>query len=173
MVFQGHPKNHLMGQHASQNNQDIRGLFKAIFVAGLVAGTLDIIAAMIQTLINNRTQLELFQFIASGVFGKKAFMGGLPFAFLGLLFHYVIAFSWTILLFLIYPKLKLHFVNIVITAVGYGVFVWLIMNQLVLPLSNAPPIPFSISRAVTAALILIGAIGVPLSLLVHRFYSRK
>jgi len=75
--------------------------------------------------------------------------------------------------FLIYPKLKLQSWNRVITAVLYGIFIWIIMNRLVVPMSNASVSAFNLKQAVIAALILIAAIGLPLSFIAHRFYSTR
>jgi hypothetical protein len=148
-------------------------LFKAILSAGLVVGTLDISAAIIQTLINKRDVIRLFQFIASGVFGTaRSFSGGLIFALYGLIFHYFIALSWTVLFFMVYPKLKFLSRNKIMTGVGYGFFIWLIMNRVVLPLSNTPPFPFDFMKAILAAAILVVAIGLPLSFLASSYYSK-
>ena len=149
------------------------GWVKAVLVAGLIVGTLDISAAIIQTLLNNGNIVKLLQFIASGLFGRQSFSGGVPFAISGLLFHYIIALGWTVLFFLIYPRIKFMAEYKILTGLLYGCFVWLIMNQVVLPLSNTPPISFNILSAVVAILILVGAIGLPLAFLAQRFYLKK
>jgi len=69
--------------------------------------------------------------------------------------------------------LKLLTWNWVLTGVAYGIFIWIIMNQAVVPMSNASTGAFNLKQAVIAALILIGAIGLPLSFIAHRFYSGK
>jgi hypothetical protein len=149
-------------------------LFKAILSAGLLVGTLDISAAIIQTLINKRDVIKLFQFIASGVFGvAQSFSGGLTFAFYGFVFHYFIAFSWTVLFFMAYPRLRFLSINKILSGVGYGLFVWLIMNKVILPLSNTPPIPFVLTKAILAAAILVVAIGLPLSFIANSYYSKQ
>ena len=82
-----------------------RNLVKGILIAGFIAGTLDIIAAIISS---GADPIRVLQFIASGAVGRDAaFAGGLPMAFLGLALHYLIAYSWTTLFFLLYPKLCL------------------------------------------------------------------
>jgi hypothetical protein len=47
------------------------------------------------------------------------------------------------------------------------------MNRVVVPLSNASVSPFNLKQAIIAALILITAIGLPLSFIAHRFYSKR
>jgi hypothetical protein len=149
------------------------GLFKAILSAGLLVGTLDISAAIIQTLVNKRDVVKLFQFIASGVFGTaQSFSGGLTFALYGLIFHYIIAFAWTVIFFTAYPRLKFLSWNKILVGIGYGIFVWLIMNRVVLPLSNTPSIPFVLTKAILAVSILVVAIGLPLSFVANSYYSK-
>jgi hypothetical protein len=148
-------------------------LTNAILSAWLVVGTLDLFAAIIQTLINNGSVEKLLQFIASGVFGSEAFSGGLTTAVYGAIFHYAIAFGWTLLFFLVYPALKLAQQNRVLTGLVYGMVVWLVMNQVVLPLSNITQRQFDLTKAAIAAAVLIVAIGLPLSFLAHRYYKNK
>jgi hypothetical protein len=149
------------------------GLWRNIILAWLLVGTLDITCASIQTLIYGRDVINLFKFVASGFFGEEASKGGMEYAFYGLAFHYFIAFSWTTLFFLVYPKLKLWSINRIVTGIGYGLFIWLVMNRVVLKLSNIPPFPFRLMSAVIGASILIVAIGIPLSFLANRFYSSR
>jgi uncharacterized membrane protein YagU involved in acid resistance len=91
----------------------------------------------------------------------------------GLFFHYLVAFGFTVLFFVIYPKLK-HFLkyNVLIGAL-YGLVIWIVMNLLVLPLTNVPVLPFTINSAVIAAVILIIAIGIPLAYLAKRYYQKN
>lgn len=141
----------------------------SILKAGAVAGTLDISAACIQYYIRTGKNPEnVLRFVASGVFGKDAFTGGSLMSFCGLLFHFLIAFSFTVFFFLVYPKLKFLSYNIFLTAIVYGVFTWMVMNLVVLPLSKAPSIPFTFTGAAMAAGILCICIGLPLTLIAKR-----
>ena len=89
----------------------------------------------------------------------------------GLLLHFLIAFIWTIIFFFIYPKLRLLSWNRIITGILYGIFIWIIMTQVVVPMSKVTAGPFNLKQAVIAVLILIAAIGLPLSFIAHRFYA--
>ena len=144
---------------------------KKIIAAGLLVGTLDISAAIIKTLINGGNPVRMFQFIASGVFGKAAFAGGAAFAAYGLLFHYCIAMCWTIFFFLVIAKWKITAENRVLTGIMYGVFIWGIMSRVILPLSSAPALKFKWMQAIIAMLILIAAIGLPLSFMAAKYYA--
>ncbi len=140
-----------------------------VFKATLIAGTMDFCAACIQYYLRTGKNPEnVLKFVASGVFGKSAFESGHLYSVIGLLFHYLIAFSFTLFFFFLYPKLKILSFNIFLSAVLYGVFTWTIMNRIVLPLSNTPPIPFTWLGAATAAVILVVCIGLPLAIIAKR-----
>lgn len=141
---------------------------RLVLKAGLVAGTLDISAASIQTLLYGRNPLNMLKFVASGVFGSSALSGGLLYSLAGLFFHYVIAFSWTILFFQLYPKVSLLKRNLWLTAVLYGLFVWTVMNLVVLPLSNTPEPNYTLKGFLIGASILILCIGLPLAIFARR-----
>jgi len=47
------------------------------------------------------------------------------------------------------------------------------MNRVVIPLSEIAQRPFNLKGALTGMAILMVAIGLPISLLTHRYYSRK
>ena len=145
--------------------------FKAIALAWFLAGTLDGTAAAVNFMIaTGGDPIRVFQFIASGVFGREAFSGGMVMALWGGFFHYVIALSWTIFFFLLYPKIPLLARNKYLTGLTYGLFVWLAMNFVVLPLSNVNRSPFDLMRAIQAILILMVCVGLPISLVVGKYY---
>ena len=159
--------------HQAKSIKLKRNFWRTILLSGLLVGSLDITAALVQFYIKTGKEPQIvLKYIASAVFGKDAYAGGNKMAIYGLLFHFLIAFIWTIFFFLIYPKLKLLSWNRVITGVLYGIFIWIIMNLVVVPMSNAAVTGgFNIKQAIIAALILTGAIGLPLSFIAHRFYS--
>ena len=140
-----------------------------ILGAGLLVGTLDISAACVQYFIKTGKSPEnVLKFVASGVFGKEAFTGGVLMSVCGLLFHFLVAFIFTTFFFFIYPRLKFLSFNVILTAILYGVFTWAVMNRIVLPLSNTPPIPFTWTGAAISAGILCLCIGLPLAIIAKR-----
>lgn len=160
-----------MEQTATGKNDGNTHVVIAILLAGSIVGTLDILAATTQTLIYRRNTMDMLKFIASGVFGNAALAGGPAFSLYGLFFHYCIALGWTILFFLVYPKFNFLSKNRVATGLVYGFFVWICMSQIVLPLSNTPSFPFRLSGAVISVIILMAAVGLPLSFMAGRYYS--
>ncbi len=132
--------------------------------AAILVGTLDIVAASIQFYLKtNKGPAPIFKFIASGIFGKKAFTSGNIMILFGLLFHFFIAFIFTVFFFWISDKIPAILKLKLVTGILYGVFIWTIMNLLVLPISNVHRSSFNFTNAIIGILILIICIGIPLS----------
>lgn len=148
-----------------------RGFLTRIILTGFVVGTLDMLGAM---MVYQSAPDHLFRGIASGAFGSSvAFSGGTVMVFYGALFHYFIAFAWTTFFFLVYPMFPPLWKNKYITGGLYGVFVWIVMNRIVIPLSAITPRPFDLTSAIIGASILVVAVGLPIVILAHGYYSRK
>ena len=145
-----------------------------ILQAGLIVGTLDILSAFIYYYIKSgKTNfLVIFKFIASGIFGKDAGAGGAGMILAGFILHYAIAFSFTVFFFWLYPKVNVMSKNRIVTGVVYGLFVWALMNGVVVPLSNTVHRPFKIEGALINMGILIVCIGLPLSFMANAFFRK-
>ena len=147
----------------------------AILLTGFTAGILDIAAACIQFYINTgRGPGPVLRYIASGVFGKKAFAGATTgMAAWGLLFHFIIAFGLTFFYYLIYPRISWLAKQPVLAGILYGIFAWVVTTQLIVPLSRVNPGPFDWQKALLAAAILVLCIGLPISLMANKHYLYK
>jgi hypothetical protein len=145
---------------------------KTIITAGLLAGTLDILSAFIHYFVNTgKTNFTIiFKFIATGLFGRDALAGGRKMILTGFVLHYLIAFLFTLFFFCLFPKVKVASANRLVTAILYGIFVWCVMNLIIVPISRVPHQPFSISNALINIGILIVCIGVPLSWIANKYY---
>jgi hypothetical protein len=131
-------------------------------LTGLLAGLLDAAAALgFFVARGNKQPGMLFRYIASGVFGPAAFGPGNRMVVLGVFFHFLIAMFWVGIFFWAYPRVALLHAHPLVVAAGYGLFVWILMNLVVLPLSRVKPRPFSVSFIVVNILILMITIGLP------------
>lgn len=148
---------------------------KTIVLSGFFAGTLDIAAAIgiYAVILDKTTAMRILQSIASGVFGKSAFAGGIETALYGLFFHYIIATSWAASYFFLFPTISFLRKQKIISGLLYGIVVWLIMNTIVLPLSNVTQVQFTMQGVFIGVGILMVCIGLPISLITHRYYSLK
>lgn len=148
--------------------------FSTIIKAGLLAGILDISLALLHYYIKTaKDPLGVLRFISKTAFGKTTFTDPTILAITGLLVHFGITLGWTIIFFILYPQLKWLQQNRIITAFVYGVFTWVMMNMVILPLWNNKAFIFDWSAVATGAGILIVAIGLPLSFIFSKYYSKK
>jgi hypothetical protein len=146
----------------------------ALVITWLVAGTLDALGAITSFLIKGGKNPEvIFKYIASGVAGRKAMTGGMDMVLLGIVFHYLIAFCFTLFFFWLYPHIKFFAQQPLLTGVIYGLFVWAMMNLIVLPLTKIKQPAFDLSKAAVSAGILILCIGIPVSLMANKHYLYK
>lgn len=148
-----------------------RQKFKPILLATFIVGTLDGLAAVI---VYRANPVALFQLIASGAVGRDvAFAGGIATTLLGVFFHYLIAFTWTWLFFSLFQRYEWMRFNKIVIGISYGLLVWVVMNLVVLRLSMLhAPIP-PLNQVIKGALILIVAVGLPLSLMAARFFHAR
>jgi hypothetical protein len=137
-----------------------------IIILGLFTGTLDAIAALAW---NYKVNAGIvFQFIASGAFGKAAYMGGSSMVLWGILFHYITAYAFTIALYLGYPFFHKIFRNKYLIGFEYGLITWMVMNLLVIPFSKIGLKPFHIVPVLIGMVILVICIGMPVAVIADR-----
>lgn len=149
-------------------------MWKAIFKTTLLAGTLDILAAFISAyLINKATPDRVLNYIASGAFGSKAFAGGYAMIIMGLIFHFIIAFSCVMIFFLLYPKLKFLWRSHILNSVLIAMVAWLVTHLLIMPLSNVPQSSETVGGIIRAVLILVLCVGLPVSWAAKKYYRQK
>jgi|SRR6266404_3012867 hypothetical protein len=145
--------------------------FRAIASAGLIAGILDITSAFVIAELKGTGSIRMLQGIASGLLGPRSFEGGMATAGLGLAIHFLIAFTAASVFYAASRKLTFLTQHAVTSGLLYGIAVYLSMYWIVVPLAfvNAR---HSVSRDVTAVIIHMLLIGLPISLIV-RWHSRR
>jgi hypothetical protein len=150
-------------------------VLKTILIAGAVAGTLDVTGALIvyTAILKKATVLLILQRIAAAAFGLRALKGGYSMALWGLIFHYIIAFSFAAAYVLIYPYQPLMRKSRILSGVLYGILVWIIMNRIILPMTKLPSIRFQWSGALIGAALLIFFIGLPIAFITDASYKKK
>ncbi|WP_454761456.1 hypothetical protein [Caulobacter segnis] len=117
-----------------------RDLALTILLATVVAGTLDITDACLWWGITKGVPPErIFQSIASGLLGKAAFKGGAQTAALGLALHFAIMAVMVAVYVLASQRLRVLTRRPVLMGLGYGAATYVVMNYVVLPLSQVGP----------------------------------
>ena len=152
-------------------DQPIKIPLKIILWSGLLVGTLDLLSAFVDVYISGKDPLLVLNFIATGAFGKTTLATGTTGQIAGFVFHYLIAFAFTFLFFWLYPRMEIMRRNWLLTGIVYGIFIWVIMNLIVVRLSHIQSRPLSaiqLKNVVKGGLILIGMIGLPLSFIAKK-----
>ena len=144
---------------------------RTILLSGGTAGTLDILCAIVFLAGGNAG--GVFRFIAAGAIGNAAYEGGAGMVLLGVLFHYVIAFSFAGGYFLVFPHFTFLRKHEIISGLLYGIFVWAFMQYAVLPFTHNPPEPFTFSGAWKNIVILMFAVGLPVSLITQAHFASR
>jgi hypothetical protein len=146
----------------------------ALVAGTLIVGTLDILDAFIFFGLRGARPIGILQSIASGVLGRPAYQGGMTTALLGLLLHFFIAFG-VVATYLAATRL-IPALNRrpVICGLLYGLAVYVVMNFVVVPLSNAAhgsgPTPVVVR--VNGLLIHMLGVGLPAALVAARTGGR-
>ena len=152
----------------------LENLFTAILLTWLVAGTADAIGAIVSYLAQGGKKPEIiFKYIASGVFGGKAYTSGPVMILWGVLFHFLITLGLTLFFYWIYPQVKWIRDNIIPAAFLYGIFAWLVTTRVIVPLSKIKQGPFVLTKALIAIGILVVCIGLPIALMTRKHYLYK
>lgn len=136
---------------------------KAALLSGICIGFADGLAAVLSNfLMKGVSPDRVFKFVASGVFGMKAFTGGLEIVAAGVLFHFLIAMCFTTFFFIVASNYKSLTNSFILSGAVYGIGIWLVMNFIVIPLSNTPPISFQLGAVSVGLLVHIFIIGIPI-----------
>jgi len=139
---------------------------------GLLVGTLDILAAFANAYVSfDVGPTTVLKYIASAIVGPTALTGGTDMVLIGLLMHYGIAYFFTALYFFLYPRLGGAAQNNIVIGVMYGLFIWLLMNLVAVPLTKIPHAHMHVPQTIINIVILIVMIGVPLSIITDNFYG--
>ncbi len=113
-------------------------MIRKVLLATVVAATLDMVANfLLWGLWKGISPQRICQAVATGLFGKASFDGGLVTAAAGLVAELVIVFFMAVgylILIRVVPWARKHWGW---GAVGYGLFLYVAMNYVVVPLSAA------------------------------------
>lgn len=150
---------------------DIRNsLLRPIVFGGMFIFLTQIIhQGIVITLIQKTPFILIWQYIASGLLGDSAFVGGMATAWLGVFLHLIISFVIAAVFILAADRMSLLNRNVMVGSLLYGFGVFIVMNIIVTPLSAAPPLPApTLPWLIEAILEHTLLVGLPLGMLVRR-----
>lgn len=135
------------------------GLGRRILLATLIAGTLDIAMAMIETARAGKPIGGMLRGLASGPFPSATYWGAGG-AAAGLIVHYAIMGVMAAVFLMARERIALVRRHTIAAALLYGVILWLVMYGLVLPLRFGMPFPSpkptAIAKQLFAHVVLVG-----------------
>jgi hypothetical protein len=140
-----------------------------ILTGGLIAGVLDITAAIVIYAFRGVAPIRILQSVASGLMGPAAFTGGGKTAALGLALHFLIATTAAAVYFLASRRLPALVRNPKLWGSLYGISVWAFMSFVVLPLSSARRQPFDAEMALILVAVHIVCVGLPIAFATRRY----
>ena len=145
---------------------------KTILTAGLVAGALDLTLAITWFTIAGDPLATVPHAIASGWLGARAFHGGAPDALLGIALHFLIALVVAAIYYMLSRAFKLLNHQPILSGVVYGLAVFLVMQNIVVPHSAEPRLQPSMAWLITDLASHVFFVGITISLITRRFALR-
>ena len=143
-------------------------MFKPIAIATAVSGTLDILFAMILTVLFGREIGNMLRYVGSGPFPQATDMG-MSGAILGLLVHFALMAIMAASYVLAARRAPALIQKPIQWGVLYGLATYVVMNWLVVPMrfgTPLPPSPLSMATQLFAHIVLV---GIPIALIAARY----
>lgn len=146
-------------------------IWKPLVLATLVCGTLDILFAVILTLVRAKDPGAMLRFVASGPFPEATDWGAAG-AFLGLAVHFTLM-AIMVFVFVMIARHRLHLVEMPVGAgIAYGLATFVIMNLVIVPLrfpAAWPPKAVGVTTQLFAHIVLV---GLPTAFIARRYLRR-
>ena len=157
-----------------------RSARRAILWGWLSCGVLDITSAIIISITSGSTPIRMLQGVAGAVLGPQTYDLGLATAALGLVMHFCVALTATVIFYLWSRRIPAMVDHAVVSGILFGVFWLLVMYRGVIPLLAAlrPLYLGSLPKRPLPALwplpilVHMTCVGLPIALSVSRFGPR-
>ena len=143
----------------------------AILSGGLIAGTLDMTYACVWSWFKAGVDpVTIMQSVATGLLGSAAYEGGAATAVLGVVAHYFIILVAAALFWAASRKFDVLTRRAVICGLLYGAVIYVVMTQVVLPLSAFPhEQKFPLASVLRNLAVHMFFVGLPIALMTRRF----
>ena len=147
-------------------------ILKPILLATLVAGALDIAAAILLSLTLGNGPAAMLRFVASGPFPGATDWGTAGSA-LGLAVHFALMAIMAAIFVAAAERMRTLWAHPVRWGVIYGLVTYVAMNLVVVPLrwpAAFPPSPRSVATQLFCHIVLV---GIPISLIAARYLRKR
>jgi hypothetical protein len=149
-----------------------RSLLRPILTGTLIAGTLDILAAIGLTLLYGRDPMNMLRYVASGPF-PAATGWGPGGAALGLAVHFALMAVMAALFVLAAARSRALWEKPILWGSLYGLATYVAMNLIVVPLRFGTGFPPSLRSLLTQLFCHIVLVGIPIALVAARHFRRR
>ncbi len=149
-----------------------RSLVRPIFIGTLIAGTLDILAAVILSLIYGRGPMPMLRGVASGPF-PGASEWGTGGSVLGLAIHFTLMAIMVTIFVLAAARLRQLWEKPILWGFLYGLATYVVMNLIVVQLRFHGPFPPPTRQIVTQLFCHVVLVGIPIALVTARHFRSR
>ena len=149
-----------------------RSLARPIFIGTLIAGTLDILAAIILSSIYGNGPMPMLRYVASGPFPGAREWGAAG-SMLGLAVHFSLMAIMVTIFVLAAGRLRALWQKPVLWGALYGLATYAVMNWLVVPLRFQTPLPPSTRAIITQLFCHIVLVGIPVALVTAKHFRSR
>ena len=142
---------------------------RTILLSGLIAGSLDAIAAIVLFAhpVNLHNISKVFRYIASGLFGQTAYTTGFIYSIYGLILHFLIALIWSAVYFYFLQRVFSPG-SIWIKTIFFASLIWIIMNGFVMPLCGLNSVHYDGWSVMRSFLVLLICVSLPICLIAEK-----
>ena len=145
-----------------------RSIVKAIAIATLISGTLDILLAVILSSIYGKGPAAMLRGVASGPFPGAPEWGAAG-SVLGLATHFTLMAIMVTVFMLAARRAPALTANPWLWGLIYGLITYVVMNLIVVPMRFGAPLPPSIRAIITQLFAHIVLVGWPTAFIARRF----
>ena len=147
-----------------------RSILRPILIATLLAGTLDILAAIGLTLFYGRDPMAMLRYVGSGPFPPAMDMGA-PGSLLGLAVHFALMAVMVTIFVLAAARFRALWQKPMLWGFLYGLATFVAMNLVVVPLRfQRWPSPTAVGTQLFCHIILV---GIPIALVTASHFRRR
>jgi len=143
-------------------------MLKPIAVATAIAGTLDILSAVIFSIIAGSSPIHMLQSVASGPFGDVA-LTSTSYAPVGLLVHFAIMACMVTAYMVAARQWRVLLDRPILAGALYGLLLWFVMYWVVLHLRFDAPYPSKLVPIAKQLFSHIILVGIPIGLVAARY----
>ncbi len=147
-------------------------LLRPILIGTLIAGTLDILAAVILSSIYGAGPLPMLRYVASGPF-PAAKEWGTAGSILGLAVHFALMAIMVTIFVLAATRLRQLWEKPLLWGLVYGLATYVVMNWIVVPVRFQASLPPSTRAIVTQLFCHIVLVGIPVALVTAKHFRGR